>query len=52
MAFIEHSIYPGKLQKLRQDFQRSLHSSAATSQLVEKDPNEGDITAPQSTSPP
>ena len=41
-----------QLQKMRDEFQRSLHSSVAESQSVEKDPVEGDITAPHSNSPP
>ena len=34
------------------DFQRSLHGSVAASQSVEKNPVEGDVTTPCSTSPP
>ena len=37
---------------MRDEFQRSLHSLVATSQSVEKDPLEGDITASHSTLPP
>ena len=37
---------------MRDEFQRSLHSLVAASPSVEKDPVEGDITAPCSTSPP
>ena len=51
MAFDWCGIYPSKIQKLRHDFQRSLHSSAAASQSIEKDPVEADTTAPCSTSP-
>ena len=36
---------------MRPDFKKSLHGLAA-SQSVEKDPDEGDVTAPHSTSPP
>ena len=52
MAFVECSICPGKLQKLKHDFQSSSHSSAAASQSVEKELVEDDTTAPHSTSPP
>ena len=37
---------------MRHDFKNSLHGSAAASQSVEKDPVEGDVTAPHSISPP
>ena len=43
---------PSKLQKLRHHFHRSLHSLGAACQSVEKDPVEGDTTAPHSNSPP
>ena len=37
---------------MRHYFKKSLHCSAAASKSVEKDPVEGDVTAPHSTSPP
>ena len=37
---------------MRCDFKNSLHGSTAASQPVEKDPVEGDVITPQSTSPP
>ena len=52
MEFVSLGIYPDKLQKLRHEFQKLLHSSAAESQSTEKEPLEGKTTEPHSTSPP
>ena len=52
MAPVYDGIYPVELQKLRHEFQKSLHSSAAGSQSTEKEPLEGDTTELCSTSPP
>ena len=52
MALVEHDIYPVKLQKLRHELQKMLHSSAAESQSTGKEHLEGNATEPHNTSPP